>query len=517
MYPFLFAKPKNQMKETILIAMGCMLMGSTIPVAAQDTATVTGRIYDDRNGNNLPDTGEKGLRGIAVSNGDTLVLTDRRGRFCLPLQRGQSLFPILPADRSLSASPRVVNAGFYTWMPDASAPGGEINFGLARKHVKKQFSLNAIGDVQVGDEQEMDYAARTLWPELLHEDAGAVNLFLGDLVNNNLALLPPLKQLMEQLPAPSWTVVGNHDRDADTVRMRQTASYSAVFGAPAYAFNEGNVHFIVLNNVYGKGKRSYTGRLSEAQLRFVENDLKLIHPHTQLVLAMHIPLAQTSNARELTALLKGRGDVLVLSGHLHRVARYFLSGDGVCIHELSAGASCGFWWVGEKDWEGIPAALMQCGTPRSYFTFRFSGQGYTFSCKGIGMDASRQMGISVAGIDSTVARPAGEVYLTVYGASDSTTVRCRIDDGRWMACSKVRVADINVERIRRWNSENVYPTRYSRIDPFRGQPSPQVWMFTLPPEYRRGAHVVRAEAEDRWGFHASGSRSFVFTDTSVRP
>lgn len=47
----------------------------------------------------------------------------------------------------------------------------------------------------------------------------------------------------------------------------------------------------------------------------------------------------------------------------------FLHGQDVCVHELVTGASCGFWWVGEKDWEGIPSALMQCGTPRNYFCF----------------------------------------------------------------------------------------------------------------------------------------------------
>src|SRR3712207_8265829 len=39
----------------------------------------------------------------------------------------------------------------------------------------------------------------------------------------------------------------------------------------------------------------------------------------------------------------------------------------VRVHELGTGASCGFWWVGEKDWQGVPAALQQGGAPRNYF------------------------------------------------------------------------------------------------------------------------------------------------------
>ena len=86
---------------------------------------------------------------------------------------------------------------------------------------------------------------------------------------------------------------------------------------------------------------------------------------------------------------------------MHQVERNFLHGQDVCVHELVTGASCGFWWVGEKDWEGIPSALMQCGTPRNYFVFDFTEKDYSFRYKGIGMDASRQMNIWIAGIDST--------------------------------------------------------------------------------------------------------------------
>lgn len=41
-----------------------------------------------------------------------------------------------------------------------------------------------------------------------------VQYILGDLVNNNLNLFPAIKQMMELLPIQSWTVIGNHDRDA---------------------------------------------------------------------------------------------------------------------------------------------------------------------------------------------------------------------------------------------------------------------------------------------------------------
>lgn len=484
-----------------------------IPVTGLAQDIVEGCVYVDYNRNGIRDKGEKGISGIAVSNGDTVLLTDKRGNFKIELSQGNSIFPILPKDWTLSD--KVVNAGFY--YSDAYDTFGErqINFGLNKKKVKRNFSMNAIGDVQVGNMQELEYASRSLWPELLKDSVSSFNLFLGDLVNNNLTLYPAVRQMMEKLPVQSWTVLGNHDRDIDSVRINQTVSYNKMFGSPVYAFNEGNVHFIILNNVYGKGTRSYTGKISDSQLRFVANDLRYVDQNTQIVLCMHIPLAHTSNSFDLFQLLEGRGNVLSLVGHMHQVKRNFFYGKELCIHELVVGASCGFWWVGEKNWEGLPSALMQCGTPRNYFVFDFSEKDYSFRCKGIGLDSSRQMNISVTGIDSTEvyveelnAKPRGELLVTVYGASDSTMVRCRLDDGKWLKCEKKEELDVNVARMRSWNLLKVYPSRFSRRNPSRKVPSPQVWGLLLPDKYHKGVHKVVVEASDRWGFKASETRTF---------
>jgi predicted phosphohydrolase len=423
---------------------------------------------------------------------------------------GNSVFPILPADYTLPTS-RVVNAGFR-FMQDVAE---EMSFGLVRKPVNHRFSLNAIGDVQVSNHQELDYATRTLWPELLKPASATINLFVGDLVNNNLTLYPTILQLMEQLPQQTWTVLGNHDRDVDTVRWRQARSYNKIFGADMYAFNEGRVHFIVLNNVYGDGARGYKGHLSGRQLRFVQQDLAYVPKGSLIVLSMHIPLAHTDNRQELFDLLEGRGDILAVTGHLHQVNRFFHNGDGVRVHELGVGASCGFWWVGEKDSDGVPTALQQEGTPRNYFVLDFDDNRYTLRCKAIGRDAAHQMTIHVTGIDTldTHLRDMKDVpdhlaMITVYGGCDSTVVRCRIDGGAWQLCRKEMLIDPNVARTREMNLQKIYPTRYNRINPMRRRESHQLWTFALPEDVRKGAHWIEVEAEDRWGFHATGRRSF---------
>ena len=490
--------------------------------ATSATDVVTGLVFNDRNRNGVQDSGERGIKGVLVSNGDTIVVTDRQGRYTLPWVEGNSIMPILPANYTMAGS-RLVNANFFYKGERKEGRGVSHDFALVKKAVNRKFRLNAVGDVQVGNYQELDYATSTLWPELLSPstELPSVNLFLGDLVNNNLKLYRDLRTLMEQLPQQTWTVLGNHDRDIDTVRWRQANTYNEVFGADMYAFNEGRVHFIVLNNVYGEGPRGYKGYLSDRQLNFVRQDLKYVPKDVLIVLSMHIPLAYTKNRSQLLDLLEGRGNVLAVTGHLHQVGRFFMQGRGVRVHELSAGASCGFWWVGEKDADGVPAALQQEGTPRNYFVLDFDDTHYEMRCKAIGKDVRRQMTIHVTGIDTldTHLRDMKDVpdhllMFTVYGGCDSTTVRCRIDGGEWLSCQHSKLVDPNVARTRELNLLRVYPTKHSRMNPLRHRTSHQLWTLPLPDDCRQGAHTVEVEALDRWGFQATGRRSFCFPKTA---
>lgn len=495
------------------------LFTATASLSAQ--TIVSGMVYDDANGNANYDDGERGLAGIPVSNGDTIVLTKADGNYSLSVADGMSVFPILPSDRTISGK-RLVNSSFF--YADYTAPTGKkkkkpakltVLFGLKPKAAADNFKLNAIGDIQVGNDEELDYLSRTLWPDLMTGNAESVNLFLGDLVNNNLALYGNLRDMMQALPQESWTLPGNHDRDVDSIVTRQNRTYNRYFGADCFAFNEGKAHFIVLNNVFGRGARGYEGRISDRQLRFVANDLRLVANDRLVVLCMHVPLMYTKNKEALIHLLSGHNHTLAISGHLHQVARFFPEADGIVVPELGAGAACGFWWVGEKDWEGVPSALQQCGTPRNYFEINFHGTGYDFHCRTIGADARREMSIHIVGADSLDAHlrdmkdiADGTLLVTVFGGCDSTKVECRIDGGEWQQCTKADVVEPNVARTREMNLIGAYPTKYNRMNPMRRRTSHQVWQLSLPETARKGAHSVEVRAADSYGLRASGCRMY---------
>ena len=84
----------------------------------------------------------------------------------------------------------------------------------------------------------------------------------------------------------------------------------------------------------------------------------------------------------------------------------------------------------------------------------------------------------------------------------------------WRDAIRAKMIDPNVARTREMNLLKAYPTTYNRMNPLRHRETRQLWTLTLPEAYRRGAHTVEVEAADRWGFTATGRRSFCFPKTA---
>lgn len=494
----------------LLVLVFLLVISPCFFFAQPSAGKLNGLVFFDKNKNGSRDNGEKGIKGVPVSNGDTVIITDRKGRFHLDAGPGCSLFPILPSGFQLSG-PAVQNAGFL-YVPGNRDLPEPVEFPLCKDVQKDRFRVGAIGDLQVGDPDEISYASQTIIPELAGRRDLDFNIFLGDLVNDRTDLLQDVHGMLERLPCHTWTVLGNHDREVSATN--QDSVFNTLFGASHYAFNYGKVHFIVLNNIWSDGGRRYEGRLTDRQLRFTANDLALVPADRLVVICQHIPLVYTKNKEQLLSLLRNRKQVLVLSGHTHQVSRHFPAEN---VSELVAGASCGNWWTGEKDWQGIPTALMQCGSPRNYFVIDFEGSKFKFSFKGIGLDESRQMDIWINGQDTTDHQIDGldgldehAVIANIYGCSDSTLVRMQVDSGDWITMKQAPLVAPNVNRLLTMNKLKAYPTQFSKKAALRRSPSPHIWIGNLPDDLEKGIHQLKIEADDQYGFHVSGNRFITF-------
>ena len=471
-------------------------------------------VFIDANANGLQDKNEKGIKDIPVSNGRNIVFTNNKGIYHIDCQTSTSIFPILPSNYSFSNKfGNIPNANFRYIIWRSGDNSLEVNFGLQKDHQTEKYSFAAVGDIQMKDASEVNYAAKSIIPELMTLHDNDFSLFLGDLVNDDPTLFPVVKDMLNSIGNPTWTVYGNHDREVND-STTSDAGYNKVFGSSVYSFNKGKAHFMILNNMLPKGRYGYEESLSDGQLEFVENDLKIVPKDRLIIIALHGPLKFTSNKDKLIALLAGRTHILILSGHTHTVARYFHKNNASVIPEIGVGASCGMWWTGEKNEFGIPTSLMQCGSLPDYFRINIDQNNYSFSYKAIGFDASRQMEIWIDPLKLTdeikkdsLAMPNTNIVANIFGGSDSTAVTLQIDSLPASTMNKTAMVSPNVSNLIELYNQKTYPTANNSRSPLRKKVSPHIWKASVP-KVQSGIHIIKISAMDKYGLHAEGTQLF---------
>ncbi len=453
----------------IRTALLLLLVSGIYPTLA---GTVTGRLFCDSNGNGRFDRRERLLSGVGVSDGDTIVWSDRKGRYRIEAQPGAMLFPILPD--GYAAAPTGIQNACRRFVPASS----ELDFALYPTARPQSFRIAAVGDIQIDNDEELEFASRTVLSEIASREDIDLVIHLGDLVNDKPHLLKPAAAAIGALPQPVWTVAGNHDLDTE-VKPRRGATFRSEIGTDVAVLFRGQCCIVLLNNV-----EMASEGLPDPQLRFLSQIIGRCPKETLLVLCQHIPMAAVKNREAVFDLLEGRR-TLILSAHYHTVFRREWSST---VSELSVGASCGSWWTGERDMWGIPAAIQQCGTPRGYFLLDVDKAGYTFRFKGAGMDDRIGTDLWIGGESASDAEvellshePRGQMMLNIYGGGETTTAEYSADGTTWLPMAPARKVAPAVARTIHMNKHGGYPTRFSRRTPLRKRGrSPHLWEARLP-------------------------------------
>ena len=408
-----------------------------------------------------------------------------------------------------------------------------------------------VGDPQVDNPVEMGYARRSIYRDLRGRRDLDLCIFLGDLVNDNMSLLPESLSVIDSLPFQSFMVPGNHDRDVyrgakssgSMSRPRDLSTWRKLVGYVDTSFVRGNVRFIMMNNVRhaAAGMTDYVGGFTEKQKHWLDSVLvtdvarggkmssgsvdrsrrpsrgKVTPALT--ILATHIPFSQMKGRDSVLALIPEHTRILYVSGHTHFVSR------DDSIPEVIAGATCGSWWRGVKDSDGVPYALQSCGAPRGYFVAEISRDGdYRLRYRCVGMDdevsvwgvrvecegAVRPEDNIVMGKDEsegvTVKEGGGvyRLYINVFGGAPDGVVRMRggrrwrivsrgngVCDGadaqgfsrkkRDLVCERSTKTAPEVEQVIEFNASMSRDYRKSHRDefiPLRRKPSTHLWQTT---------------------------------------
>ncbi len=387
--------------------------------------TVSGKVFHDVNRNGLLDKDEHGVPNVLVSNGKDWTQTDEDGGYTMAVRPDMNLTIVQPAGWRLPTNEQFVPQFFYihkeTGTPyelqfgglKATGPAPEkIHFPLSREGAAgKDFSCAVLGDPQTYTNQQLSWLRNGVLADVLEMNyqTGDFMLQLGDVVGDDLSLIPRSLELAATTQLPQWLVIGNHDVDLDARSNAEKAdTWRAKVGPNYYAFEAGQTVFITLDNIFypctqedaergvtrcAEGNTpTYNGRLDEVQWEWLEGLLARTPKDKLVVIATHIPLVssidggnrqhQLDELPRLYQLLKGR-EVLSLSGHTHTTENHapgqtfagWSESMGIGplpFRHIIAGAASGAWYQGDFTHFGVPMSLQRMGTPMGYFHVEFS-------------------------------------------------------------------------------------------------------------------------------------------------
>ncbi len=327
----------------------------------------------------------KGVQNVVVSDGYSLVLTDKEGKYELtPHADAVTLFISTPSGFHFINENGI--ARHYRLLSQINKRKS-INFDLqplSQNDDEHQFIIWA--DPQVKNAKDVQKMMEESVPDvqklLRSLDANTLihGITVGDIVWDEQKHFADYDKAVAQMGIPFFQCLGNHDMDYRKGGDETSDdTFQQTYGPTYYSFNRGQVHYVVMDNVRYLGtERDYDGFIQQNQLDWLEKDLSFVPKDKLIVLCLHIPVHKgTKNNDALYALLQGR-EVHIMSGHTH----YNVNAIKENIYEHNHGAVCGAWWTGP---------ICEDGTPCGYGVYKVKGKELSWYYKATGKPDTYQM------------------------------------------------------------------------------------------------------------------------------
>lgn len=573
--PTVFASPTSAPQQAADSSKDAQTYRGQVDVVAgpdDDQTTLDGAVFDDRNKNSTQDRGERGIKGVTVSNGQDVVTTDAKGGYELPARDNMNVFVTQPAGYQVPVDDDNVAQFSYVHLPEGSPelkyggiePTGDlpdaVNFPLAKSTATKKPQQNCLigGDIQTYNQKEVEYARSGAFTDLSQRNdyAGCGALFLGDIVGDDLSLYPQTRELTGMLNGPARFLPGNHDLDYDAESEHRFDTYRSQFGPDYYSYDVGNLHVVALNSVQYSTGESYQGALGDEQLEWLRQDIAQVPKGTKVVLAAHIPLLnfhdqtstrhQVSEVKEIHKIVAGH-DAVAFGGHSH-TTEVMRAGDAtegwaksmgvgkLPFDHITAGAISGDWFSGRVTEEGFPTALQRDGARPGVLTYESRPTGESDRFTVTGEDDSEQMNV---GVNSPRYRqwftdnrskggeaPAFEdptsisredleatTYLTanVYVGSTGTDVKVAVDDGEAKGAKRTQEMKGEAKRVGALWSDPVAAQEQLVHGGSPAESGMHLWRHELPADLSAGEHTATVTSTDPFGRVSTETIEFTVT------
>ncbi len=343
----------------------------------------------------------KGIAGVAVTDGVNVTSTDKNGYYeLLSNNTAEFVYISIPSGYAFPNDKGVTK--FYN--PITKQNGVfKSDFALEKLSVDdRKHNFVVWADPQIISEKDAELLKTQSAPDLaeLVKSYPQGTLFhgvgCGDLVWDHFELFDDYKQAIEISGIPFFNVIGNHDMDLDARADEASAeTFKQQFGPTYYSFNRGEIHYVVLDDVFFVGNaKKYIGYLTENQLHWLEQDLALVKPGSTVVVNVHIPTntgaarrnnkeeefgGTVSNRKQLYKIL-APFNAHIMSGHTHVSEKWQ---DGSVIEHVH-GTVCGAWWTGP---------ICSDGTPNGYGVYEVEGSEIKWYYKSTGKAKEHQLRI----------------------------------------------------------------------------------------------------------------------------
>ena len=530
------------MQRTILF----LILLIVTPLSLAQTAT--GRVFIDENRNGLLDEGEVGLANVRVSHGASVVRTDATGRYRLAADEQTIIFITKPSNYAIPVNRHMLPQFYYIHQPNGSPAGmrykgieptgplpAEINFPLIERPEKKKFEALLFADTQPQTTRELDYIRDDVVAELVGSDA-AFGMTMGDIMFDDLSMLPRYNAIISKIGIPWYNVPGNHEINFESPNDRYSLeTFKKFYGPPYFAFEYADALFVVLDNIDYKGggeadpadvrgNGGYEARISRSQLQWLAEELKHVEQERLVFIATHAPLGSengsyaTDNREKLFRLLAGRPNLYSVAGHTHTTDHVYFdkddgfAGPGKFHHHVLATVS-GAWWSGPFDERGIAVSDQRDGTPNGYHILEVDSTDVTVRFKGAGKPADYQMRIvfdvahhqlNVNGIrdfkagellDGRISQDhlnAAAIIVNLFDGGPNSKVRYRIEDGEYRPLKRILRKDP-------YMLEQYARHRSSKKTWVEATLSTHLFEADLDANLPPGVHAITVQAEDEFG------------------
>lgn len=519
------------MRLSYLFSLLILLTTSLSGVAQQK---VSGIIYQDTNQNGQKDSGEMGIRNVAVSNGVDVVLSDSEGRYSLTLNQEGVVFVIKPEGYRYPVNETQIPQFFYVHRPDGSpeafryrgfSPTGllpeSLDFPLIPMDTASDdFKVLVFGDPQPYTEQELEWFDKGIVADVSDKEGVAFGVSVGDIVGDDLSLFPGYRAVMSQLGLPWFNVMGNHDMNYDAKEDLFTSeTFKVNFGPSTYAFHHGKAHFIILDDILYPDPRDnagYWGGFRKDQLDFVENNLRHVDKDKLIVLFMHIPLFEENgdsfrdeDRERLLKLLSPFEHTLSFSAHTHYMKQvFFAEEDGYTgskpHHHYNIGTPSGDWYSGKWNEQGIPEAIMRDGSPKGYLYLHIEGNEYSARYKAAGKEETHQMSIFAPKVMEEGKRNRDLLVVNFFTGTQTDQVQYRIGEGNWLPLRNTTNLDPSyMMKYYEWDlTEELMDGRRPSFPVM----TDHLWITNLPVSLPAGEHTIEVKATDLYGQEHYGTR-----------